>query len=909
MLNLSTKWKAAMERSSVPPIYIVRFEPSGPTGKVFSYVTGEEVRFGLSPSVSTVSPIATKVNPYTREWSVGALQLDFKDDGAIRDLLIYRFKGMQVRILFGTDGLDESDFVQRFVGFVDELQPQQGDAISVSLADVGSLLRDQKVVGQWISDHPLSVVTDIYRLAGIGFDRYDAMSHQASVWPNIAHYNLSRYASLNAEDLQDMKALDQGLSAKDAVAELGMLMDASFLPQEDGKVYCKVYNKNAPVVRHWGRDQIRDMKQEKTWDEIHNRVKLEWMKVGDTSKSLELEDRLAQRAYAPFGASAQVYDGDSETEWLWQATRLYTGIAASGETSVTIEYPCIRGFAGANFALGGTFGNATVSGPLGVLWGERPAYFLIDDEIIQFDEFTSYSLRHGVINQGNLSGIWKGTYRIAQRGVLGTTPAIHSARSMVYDVTMPLNMLRNRLDRFAYGIPVISVTVPISEFGVQLLDFVTVEDDVFAHYNVYARGVDATAAWEVIGKEDTHGTDGSHHIKFTLAFVRGLFQKPKSPLININIPNDDKPFTGWKPQATATEVNGLTQHKVSGGTLTNQSGLTATMSQTIVAGDGYYAKKPATEMVYPANSDIWVSWDTFISEWVLDDVANGADKPEMSISQVPMLKIVTDGTSIVSTIDLSGTKEPQTTVGAGAKLIKAHSEYGQSAKVDTTAAVRTTDNSWTTLKEIELEDQYSYIVRANIIGRKLSGGDRFAFTVSAAAYRQGLGAALVGAFETELVRRSDANADAQITVSGNSLLVQVKGQSGHQNYWVADISYHAVSTAEGDDVPQKIHLITNPVSMTGTVETKIGSVRLASGTLNILRALVGCENSVHAATIRLRKQSDGTSLTTVGGTAGVLQEQTTSTMAVATEAWYDVFLVSDNASGVALCSGLYIEYL
>jgi hypothetical protein len=88
----------------------------------------------------------------------------------------------------------------------------------------------------------------------------------------------------------------------------------------------------------------------------------------------------------------------------------------------------------------------------------------------------------------------------------------------------------------------------------------------------------------------------------------------------------------------------------------------------------------------------------------------------------------------------------------------------------------------------------------------------------------------------------------------------------------------------------------------GTTPVSVGSVKLQAGTLTI-SAYIGCQNPAHAATLELRRASNGAVLTTLGGVAGGLQDRTATVVVPATD-WYEARLSCNNPQGTAMFRGL-----
>lgn len=101
-------------------------------------------------------------------------------------------------------------------------------------------------------------------------------------------------------------------------------------------------------------------------------------------------------------------------------------------------------------------------------------------------------------------------------------------------------------------------------------------------------------------------------------------------------------------------------------------------------------------------------------------------------------------------------------------------------------------------------------------------------------------------------------------------------------------------------------IIPSPNSVTGDVETYIGSVYLREGRILNLRGMIGSEDPDHTATIRLRQFTDSSILTSIGGD-GQLDPRITSDIEVLVEDWYDMFMYSDDPAGVSICGGLWFE--
>jgi hypothetical protein len=102
------------------------------------------------------------------------------------------------------------------------------------------------------------------------------------------------------------------------------------------------------------------------------------------------------------------------------------------------------------------------------------------------------------------------------------------------------------------------------------------------------------------------------------------------------------------------------------------------------------------------------------------------------------------------------------------------------------------------------------------------------------------------------------------------------------------------------------NVVPSPRSVAGTAETIVGSLYLKGATIVSVQALIGSQVLADAATLRIRRSSNAASVCVVGGVAGALTVRTASGITF-TEGWHDLLLYSNNASGVAICNGVFFE--
>jgi len=136
--------------------------------------------------------------------------------------------------------------------------------------------------------------------------------------------------------------------------------------------------------------------------------------------------------------------------------------------------------------------------------------------------------------------------------------------------------------------------------------------------------------------------------------------------------------------------------------------------------------------------------------------------------------------SAVTTINLGTGTNPTISLGGATSQLKSFA----GSVVQSQATVQTTNNTVTTAATLALADNTVYLLQATIVGRRSDAAGRAAYVRNACVYREAAGAAtLEGTVDTALTRESTAAWDATISVSGNDVLITVKGATGATVNW------------------------------------------------------------------------------------------------------------------------------
>lgn len=101
----------------------------------------------------------------------------------------------------------------------------------------------------------------------------------------------------------------------------------------------------------------------------------------------------------------------------------------------------------------------------------------------------------------------------------------------------------------------------------------------------------------------------------------------------------------------------------------------------------------------------------------------------------------------------------------------------------TEATVQTLNGAITTIATIPVSDPEVLHIDAMFVAKRSGAADEAGFLRRCIAYRRGGGALILGAIDTPLTRRTDANWQAWIQVAGNNVLIQVLGAAGKTVDW------------------------------------------------------------------------------------------------------------------------------
>ena len=284
MLSATTRFKETMSKAGVQPVYVVEVHLSATDVRYFSttHVALSDLTDPVYPSISDVVGVASSIDIESRSVSIGEFHVHFLDDGVLRDIIKGEFiYGKKVIVKMGNTELSAySDFLNVAVGVSRDVIPSEGE-LDLEVADMLDLLRN-KTIGPryWLNGHPLEVILDILKAAGVDSSVYDATTLAWDADLTRSHFLVSRYDAKMLgfdEPFLSNGVSNEGESAQGLIEELCELLWGSFAPDELGVFKYKAYQSTSVVDRNLSADDFGGFEQSSSADPLYNSIT---MKVG-----------------------------------------------------------------------------------------------------------------------------------------------------------------------------------------------------------------------------------------------------------------------------------------------------------------------------------------------------------------------------------------------------------------------------------------------------------------------------------------------------------------------------------------------------------------------------------------------------------------------------------------------------
>jgi hypothetical protein len=240
-------------------------------------VSGDRPLLGHPNSISSVSPISADKDVETQQGSIGDAEIQFKDDGWLREFLKRaRPKGRFVRLLLGCETLtDIDDWAPIRTYVLDDFNPDYG-LITLHCPEPAAQTFDRKLSGRYINEHPLAILHNVCLRAGMPASLLDTVSLDPTLYPDISHWAVTRDDSsgnnLNVHDSVAPLNPIVEVPAKDLIDELCNILDGAFHIDEVGQYIFSRFDRAKAVDRQLDEGDVADFEQVSTLDHIFNRV-------------------------------------------------------------------------------------------------------------------------------------------------------------------------------------------------------------------------------------------------------------------------------------------------------------------------------------------------------------------------------------------------------------------------------------------------------------------------------------------------------------------------------------------------------------------------------------------------------------------------------------------------------------
>lgn len=541
MLTLNDNWIAAFEAGQRVPIVLVTITTA--TGTTYRFTSGDRnVLASATMGLIGVEANAASLDPLSRVLTIGSWSLIFADEarqvGRLRALAAATvLKGRKVTIHIGELALVEADYEKAAENMVIDDVRGEGGEIRIELLDSVGFLLEATASPYYHPHHPIRLAKDILGDV-ISPSIVETAEFDETLDTTTSHFVVSRHPWQRTNVAWGSpSSRNERERAHPYVASLLSLVNGSLRPTEDGGIGLTRYDRTTTSARTFSAYEIADFEGVDGFADIVNDIRILGRRANSEEDGAAWPYYRAQHPDSPAdfawpGETERFYEHTIPSEdrphpWLNSFGRISkenigpTQALDSVETSISVYLPQIFGFAGTVVEDGSGNQIEPPSTPTQrtahTITADRPAYLLITAhgeynatisgpeyaEIVKATSFAFDTSPYGSLPYfGREWWAW-GTYTVT-RGQLGTTArdwrvAQEAGVLYVYDITIPVWLAQQRLDRFGYGAPRIAFTVPMRHADVQIGDAVSLTRDSFLAYGM--NGITTDHVWEVIEKE------------------------------------------------------------------------------------------------------------------------------------------------------------------------------------------------------------------------------------------------------------------------------------------------------------------------------------------------------------------------------------------------------------------------
>jgi hypothetical protein len=707
MLSPSAQWLSLVRQQHTQLVVIALYVWNDSAVETY-YFTSHE--WAGSVGSSTINPclisadgLGRSQDPRTREISIPSLEASFVLDEQWKTLLTaYGIKGTQLRVWYGMpEILTVADMMPIFGGVIEGVEAIREDGVLRLTVEPLENRLNQPVLGGWAALHLLQAAERIIRHLGVYVNGIDGTSLDPATYSaSHSHWVVTRITEIG--NGKGHGTIEGTRNAREELNEIAVMLDGLFCSDEAGVWGFRPFDAAASPVANWSDDDLDVFEVEDLYGNIANRVRVNAHRepsddgpkyvAGYAEDDTDSQDRYGY-VDPTGGLVPTIFAWSKDLQW-------HSGWALVQGDNWTASSPDGENTPGAGD--GDTFQahSATVFGMCGMRWSQREfipdadvgvdeyytdfpggshpsdaqlsssrtAYLQIEDEIIEVDQCTPGTTHRAKVNYEaevnrepfvhalleEYPGI--ATFRVKNRGALGTTAAAHTIGTFtkIRDITIPVAMVKARIDRWVNGGTVVRVTTRSLEWmKIELGDLVTVTTDRFIGFG--KDGLTTATKWEVI--EKVPRPDDDHpHVEFRLAYA-GETSPPSATVVGyLGYVRALSPFElalrGDVDQVAASI------YVESGFGFVDDGGRDGTIQAGAAA--GLYTRSQQLSdipITFTASKDTYVTHDVATGRTITRETSVGAGTPtNIGATEVLLWVITTDASDITGTEDLRPTR-------------------------------------------------------------------------------------------------------------------------------------------------------------------------------------------------------------------------------------------------------------
>ena len=818
MLTMSTALKREMARSTADLERRVEIEIGN---AVYSAVTGVERIHNYPPSVASVSPRKSTLDPWSRKSELSDRTITLRADGWATHLM-RRFSLAQrwVRVFLGTPNVTEAEWLPDGIYRIDTTPEITEDGqVVLSCLSINGILEEAQVTGRFVGLHPVEIMRQILQSASTTtYGRRSAVPQSAvDYWTfdyrrdvRYSHHSLSRVSRGSNDILPYNGEITEPKKARECIDDLMLLAGGTIRENSSGRFGYETFDLNAPIVRHIPSHDISRCEQldggivnrytmgfapgkaQVAWTRDPSKTSgwlPAWVKLIEECDTVYEKDHgQSQLHHAARGEVEAIIAQREDTEWL----RAYSADSSISGSNITIgahpdhfifDSASAAGFSGARVPPSASANwNSTQNtedsiGPMG-----RRAVLMTDTgEILICDSVTFFT---GLALQ--VGPDWypiQTVYHIASRTGSG------DAQVRVWDVTIQAARADYLLTRWAYGATALGVDLSIENADLQIGDVVSLDHPNFHRPGVI--GADYRTKFEVCSVEvDDRGDEPV--VRTILVWLRTdpVALQPDDRLLPTDIGTiEERGQLAPKPPKFDERLRGATVDErnvrltIDGMEVVSVSGLTGGVEDGRVDGDAWRSPPwSRRDFAFAASSDTYLRADVASGELFAQVVSVGGNEPALPHGSARLARVTTDGSGITAILDQRRTVFSQRSLD----VMDGNVPTGSMMR-SRVGRVRTTDATQTTILTVPIAPDSGGVAKVWIGGKRNASADSGAYELTARFHRNGTGAVTLNGGVTDF--SSEGNAAWAVDVAGDggsNLLVRVTGVAAQTIEWTAE---------------------------------------------------------------------------------------------------------------------------